>query len=381
VRNRLVFSEELTTYDFGRDHPMGPGRVRNTISLARQLGVLDRLEIVDPPPIDLDLLRTVHTQDYLDAVVRGVDDERYGLGNSDNPVFPGMHEVSARVVMATVEAARSVWCGEVRRANNVSGGLHHAMPARTSGFCVYNDVAVAIRWLLDHGCERIAYVDVDVHHGDGVQAIFWDDPRVLTVSLHETPAFLFPGTGFPHETGGRGAEGSAVNVALPPGTGDAGWLRAFHAIVPEVVAAHRPQVLVTQHGCDSHTHDPLADLELSLDGQRASYLALAELADDLADGRWVSTGGGGYALLDVVPRAWTHLLGIVSGQPIDPATPIPQAWRDEIGPGAPLTMSDSVEVAFEPFEHNFHPESRVDQAILATRKAVFPELGLDVGAF
>jgi acetoin utilization protein AcuC len=292
-----------------------------------------------------------------------------------------MHEASCLVSGGSLLAAREIAEGRADRAVNIAGGLHHAMHDRASGFCVYNDCAVAVSWLLDHGFDRIAYVDVDVHHGDGVQAIFWDDPRVLTISLHETGQLLFPGTGFSGDVGGDGAEGSAVNVALPPGTGDAGWLRAFDAIVPEVVAAHRPQVLVTQHGCDSHTHDPLADLELSLDGQRASYLALAQLADDLADGRWVSTGGGGYALLDVVPRAWTHLLGIVSGQPVDPDTPTPQAWRDEIGPGAPLTMTDSVDISFEPFEHNFHPDARVDQAILATRKAVFPELGLDVGLY
>ena len=165
--------------------------------------------------------------------------------------------------MATVEAARSVFAGRGAAGEQHRGGLHHAMPSRTSGFCVYNDVAVAIRWLLDHGCERVGYVDVDVHHGDGVQAIFYDDPRVMTVSLHETPACLFPGTGFPTETGGPGAEGTAVNVALPPGTTDAGWLRAFHAVVPAGAAAHRPQVLITQHGCDSHRHDPLADLNLS----------------------------------------------------------------------------------------------------------------------
>jgi acetoin utilization protein AcuC len=253
------------------------------------------------------------------------------------------------------------------------------MPGSTSGFCVYNDIAVAIRWLLANGCERVGYVDVDVHHGDGVQAIFYDDPRVMTVSLHETPACLFPGTGFPIETGARGAEGSAVNVALPPGTTDAGWLRAFHAIVPDVLRAHRPTVLVTQHGCDSHRHDPLADLDLSLDGQRASYLALASLADELCDGRWVSVGGGGYALLNVVPRAWTHLLGIVSGHPVDPDTVIPEAWRAELGEWAPRTMSDAADTAYIPFEQGISPESRVDQAILATRRAVFPELGLDPG--
>jgi len=377
VRGRLVFSDELTRYDFGMDHPMAPGRVKNTISLARALGVLERLDVVAPPEIDLDLLRTVHDADYIEAVQRGRPDARYGLGTIDNPTFPRMHEVTARVVMASIEAARSVWSGESLRANNVSGGLHHAMPGRTSGFCIYNDIAIAIQWLLDAGCERVAYVDVDVHHGDGVQSIFYDDPRVLTVSLHETPACLFPGTGFPTETGGPQALGSAVNVALPPGTNDAGWLRAFHAVVPAVLRAHQPTVLVTQHGCDSHVDDPLADLALSVDGQRASYLALAALADDLCEGRWLSMGGGGYALLDVVPRAWTHLLGIVSGEPVAPDTLIPQEWRDGLGEGAPRSMTDGVDASFVPFEQGFSPESRLDQAILATRRAVFPELGLD----
>ena len=373
----LVHGDQLTRYDFGPDHPMAPGRVTHTISLADQLGVLDRLEVVPPPAVDLDLLQTVHTPDYIAAVRRGEPDPVYGLGTSDNPVFPGMHEIAGAVAMASTEAARRVWRGEVARASNISGGLHHAMPGRTSGFCVYNDIAVAIRWLLDSGCERVGYVDVDVHHGDGVQAIFYDDPRVMTVSMHETPVCLFPGTGYPHETGDRGAEGRSVNVALPPGTSDAGWLRAFHAVVPEVLRAHQPQVLVTQHGCDSHRHDPLADLDLSVDGQRASYLALADLADELCEGRWVSTGGGGYAVTHVVPRAWTHLLSIVSGQPLDPQTQVPEAWRAEMGEGAPTTMTDGVDVAFEYFADGYTPESRLDQAILATRRAVFPELGLD----
>jgi acetoin utilization protein AcuC len=199
----------------------------------------------------------------------------------------------------------------------------------------------------------------------------------MTISLHETPAYLFPGTGFPDEIGGPGAEGSAVNIALPPGATDADWLRAFHAIVPRALRAHQPTVLVTQHGCDSHRHDPLADLNLTLDGQRASYLALASLADELCAGRWVSTGGGGYALLNVVPRAWTHLLGIVSGEPVEPSTPVPMQWRSEIGDAAPLTMSDGATATFVPFEEGFAPQSRVDQAILATRQAVFPELGID----
>lgn len=375
-RGRLVYSTDLTKYDFGPEHPMGPGRVKNTISLARALGVLDRLEIVPPPEVDLELIRTVHTGDYIDAVQAEQVNPVYGLGTQDNPLFHRMHQVAAQIAAASVEATRSVWSGEVLRACNISGGLHHAMPSFTSGFCVYNDIAVAIKWLLANGCERVAYVDVDVHHGDGVQSIFYEDPRVMTVSLHETPRFLFPGTGYPTEIGASGAEGAAVNVALPRGTTDGDWLRAFHAIVPAVLREHRPQVLITQHGCDSHHSDPLADLELSVDGQLASYLALAELADELCEGRWVSVGGGGYANAQVVPRAWTHLLGVVSGEPVDPQTPIPQSWRTEIGKSAPWTMSDGGVVDFVPFASGYDPANRLDQAILATQQAVFPALGL-----
>lgn len=376
-RARLILSDLLTKYDFGALHPMAPGRVRNAITLAEALGVLDRLDVVAPPSGDDDLIRRVHTEDYIDAVKAGVPNPIFGLGTTDNPVFDRMHEVSVEVAAATVAAARAVWDGEVKRAVNIAGGWHHAMPSTASGFCIYNDIAIAIDWLLEQGCERIAYVDVDVHHGDGVQTIFYNDPRVLTISLHETPVKLFPGTGFPHETGGPDAVGSAVNVALPSGTDDLGWLRAFDAIVPEAVAAFKPTLLVTQHGCDSHRHDPLADLQLSVDGQRASYLALARLAEQYTDGRWLATGGGGYAVVDVVPRAWTHLLAVLSGEPVPLQTAIPQAWRDAQGPGAPALMSDGCPTDFVSIEEGFDPASRLDQAILATRRAAFPELGLD----
>jgi len=357
---------------------MAPGRVRNTIELARQLGVLDKLRLVEPGPLDEALIASVHTADYIAAVKAQRPDPRFGIGTADNPLMPGIHEVAGRVVRATTDAARLVWSGEATRAVNISGGLHHALPSCTSGFCVYNDLAVAIRWLLEAGVPRIAYVDTDVHHGDGVQRIFYDDPRVLTISLHETPLALFPGTGFPTETGGPGAVGSAVNVALPSGTGDAGWLRAFHAVVPELLEAYGPTLIVSQHGCDTHVTDPLADLALTVDGQRAGALAVAALADRLCEGRWVATGGGGYSLLSAVPRTWTHVLAIVAGEPLDPGTPTPPAWREAMGPGAPETMSDlGVEPGFRSFSDGYDPASPLDQAILATRRAVFPELGLD----
>ncbi|GAB2554481.1 acetoin utilization protein AcuC [Kribbella endophytica] len=382
----LVFDEELTAYDFGHGHPMSPVRVDLTVKLARALGVLDQLKVVPAPTASDELLRTVHTPEYIAAVKRAgqdpdVPDLRHGLGTDDTYCFPGMHAASAHVVGASVEAARAVWEGEVLHAANIAGGLHHAMRSQASGFCVYNDPAIAIQWLLDHGAQKVAYVDVDVHHGDGVQAVFYDDPRVLTVSLHESPTTLFPGTGTAGETGGPGAEGSAVNIPLPPGTGDSGWLRAFHAIVPDVVKAFAPDVLVTQHGCDSHVEDPLAHLTKTVDGQRAAYAALHDLAHEVCEGKWVATGGGGYAIIEVVPRAWTHLLAIVAGKPIEPTTAVPESWREEVkiryARIAPSRMTDGNDGSYESWSSGYNPDTWLDRSIKATRDVSFPLLGLD----
>jgi acetoin utilization protein AcuC len=386
----VVFDASLTDYDFGPDHPMAPVRVDLTMRLADSLGVLAGngrgLRRVDAPVATDDLIATVHTPRYIEAVKRvsahpeRVDQEA-GLGTEDNPVFAGMHRASAHIVGASVEAARRVWSGEVLHAVNIAGGLHHAMPERTSGFCVYNDVAVAIRWLLDHGARKVAYVDVDVHHGDGVEAIFYDDPRVLTISLHETGQMLFPGTGFPRDTGGPDAPGSAVNVALPPGTNDGGWLRAFHAVVPPLVREFAPDILVTQGGCDSHIEDPLAHLMLTVDGQRAAQLALHDLAHEVCGGKWLATGGGGYAVVDVVPRTWSHLLAIVAGAPLDPTTPTPEDWREHVrirmGRTAPFRLTDGRVPEYRDWAEGYDPSSWLDRAIHATREAAFPLNGLD----
>ncbi len=382
----LVWSDALTDYNLGPSHPLAPIRVELAIALARELGVLDRFDIVEPQPLTVDELATVHARHYIAGVQELSEfpyesDPALGLGTGDNPVVYGMHDASALVAGATVEAARRVWTGATDRAANIAGGLHHAMPNRASGFCVYNDPALAIRWMLDHGAERVAYVDVDAHHGDGVQAIFYDDPRVLTVSIHEGPRTLFPGTGFSDEVGGPGAEGTAVNIPLPPGTTDAGWLRAFHAIVPAVVEAFQPEILISQHGCDSHADDPLTNLELTIDGQRASYLAVEQLAEEFAGGRWIATGGGGYALYSVVPRVWTHLLAIISGRPLDPLTATPPNWRETVarvsGRPAEISMTDGGSADFAPWQPGSTADNAVDTAIQATRDAVFPFHGLD----
>lgn len=382
----LVFDERLTGYDFGAAHPMAPVRVDLTMLLAGELGLLDHLEVVGAEPATLDQLATVHKPDFLERVQKlsahpTHGDPTIGLGTDDNPVFHGMHDASALIAGATLEAVRRVWTGQNTHAVNVSGGLHHAMPGAASGFCIYNDLGVGIAWLLANGAQKVAYVDVDAHHGDGVQAMFYDDPRVLTVSIHEGPQSLFPGTGWSTETGGEGAEGTAVNVPLPPGTSDAGWLRAFHAVVPQVVREFAPDIIITQHGCDSHMDDPLTNLMLSVDGQRASYLALRALAQEVCGGRWVATGGGGYAVTEVVPRAWSHLLGIVSGHDVDPETPTSAGWRERVetlrGVRAPQRMTDGRSASYREWELGYDPASWLDRNVLAARTDTFPLLGLD----
>jgi len=385
----VAWDEQLTEYDFGPGHPLAPVRVELTMELARALGVLTaaQVSVAAPSPATDAELELVHNADYI-AVVRraggpaGPDPSvlRFGLGTQDDPVFPGMHEASALVVGATLAAARAMWSGSAQHAANVAGGLHHAMAGHASGFCVYNDPAIAIAWLLKQGAERIGYVDIDVHHGDGVQAAFYNDPRVLTISLHEHPAYLFPGTGRPSESGGPDAEGSAVNVALPPGTRDAGWLRAFHAVVPPLLRSFQPQLLVSQHGCDTHWLDPLANLQLTIDAQRAAHAAIHRLAHEITDGRWLLTGGGGYELVQVVPRTWTHLLAEAAGEPIDPAAQTPGAWREYVerrtGREAPEQMTEGSPAEYVPFESGFDPGDPVDQAILATQRAIFPSHGM-----
>lgn len=387
----VPWDDALVGYDFGPGHPLNPLRVDLTMRLARELGVLDLpgVEMVGLREVDDDLLGLVHHPDYIAAVRKAGDDPHTedhgrGLGTPDTPTFPDMHRAAARVVGATLAAAEAVWSGRSEHAVNVAGGLHHAMPGAAAGFCVYNDPAIAIAWLLEQGAERVAYVDVDVHHGDGVECAFWDDPRVLTISLHESGQYLFPGTGFPDVCGGPGVEGYAVNVALPPGTADGPWLRAFSAVVPPLLEAFSPDVLVTQHGCDSHVLDPLAHLGLTVDGQRTSYAMLHDLAHEHAGGRWVACGGGGYELADVVPRAWTHLLAIAAGGPLDPQTETPAAWREYVsqryGLSAPRRMTDGSEPTWADWSAGVNPDDPVDQAVMATQASVFPAHGLPVDA-
>jgi acetoin utilization protein AcuC len=331
----LVLCPEARIYDHGPEHPLRPQRVLLTWDLIRALG-LDELPNVERlrsvAPADDATIELVHTHEFVDATRRAGDGEpgdwrRFGYGPGDNPIFDRMHEAGALVVSASVTAAHAVLSGDVDHAFNAAGGLHHAMPERASGFCVYDDPAVAIAWLLQEGAERIAYVDVDVHHGDGVQFIFYDDPRVLTISIHQYAPWFFPGTGGPTERGGLGAEGTAVNLPLPPFTGDDAWLEAFRSVVPPLVRRFAPDVLVTQLGCDTHATDPLAEMRLTTRAYRETAKELHAVAHEAADGRWVATGGGGYQWARVVPRAWTIAFAEMAGTELPDG--LPESWLEE----------------------------------------------------
>lgn len=330
---RFVYDPALAGFELSPDHPFKPLRFELTRTLLESCGLLDPSQFVAPTPLSEDDLLAVHDSRYVDAVKAASAGVRqpaalqagFGLGTSDNPVFPAMHDAIARVCAATVTAVELVAGGEADKAANFSGGLHHAMRDRASGFCVYNDLAIAIRRAVDRHGLRVAYVDLDAHHGDGVQWLFYDDPDVLTISLHESGRYLFPGTGHTYETGKDRGRGTAVNMPLEPFTEDASFLECFETVVPRALRAFAPDLIVLQAGADMHRNDPLADLWLSLDALGTSYARMVELADRHAGGRLVVTGGGGYDPYATVPRAWARLWAELSGSHL-PAT-LPEAWR------------------------------------------------------
>jgi acetoin utilization protein AcuC len=329
----LVIVEDIAkAYDFGSSHPLRPERVLLTYDNIRALGLLDRANVKEVPSrsaTDAEIL-AVHDADFVDTVT-GIDagsvPERagleFGLGTPDDPIFAGMHRASAAVCGASLVAAELVAAGEAQHSFNPAGGLHHARRREASGFCIYNDPAVAIAAVLAmHPDWRVMYVDVDVHHGDGVQWIFYDDPRVLTVSLHESGHYLYPGTGFEDEIGHGEARGTAANVPLPPFTGNDDYLWALERVVVELADAWQPHLLLTQLGGDTHHGDPLANLGLTMTAYPRIARILHDTAHRSAGGRWVATGGGGYQATTVVPKAWT----VHFAEMCEASESIPEEW-------------------------------------------------------
>lgn len=381
-RVALIWDDEVAAYDFGPGHPLAPIRVELTIELIRRCGLLGNGvdELLPGRFAESDLLR-LHREPFVDTVKRlsadptARSDPEFGLGEGDTPAFPGMHPASLQVCAGSVEAARQVWEGVSDHAFNPAGGLHHAMPDRAAGFCIYNDPAIAIDWLLENGAERVAYVDVDVHHGDGVEVMFRDDPRVLTISLHESGRFLFPGTGAADDIGGPAAQGSAANLPLHPGTTGGLWLEVFDEVVDPLLRGFAPDVLFTQLGCDTHATDPLAHLRLTVDDMATIYARLHRLSHEICDGRWIATGGGGYQLVEVVPRAWTLAFAEMTGRSLPIETPMDwqQLAAERTGVTPPRAFTDDPIVETEAMAGL--ARRTAEESVEAVRRLVLPRHG------
>ncbi|MBU7018645.1 MAG: acetoin utilization protein AcuC [Theionarchaea archaeon] len=307
----FFYTNEFLTYDFSGMHPLKPIRLKLTYDTMKVKNILSGFDVVEPKIATIDDLLRVHTQDYISAVQKaekGIPDFRFGLGTSDNPLFPEMYKSSLIYVGASISAAEHLF--ERDMSVNISGGLHHAHPDQAAGFCIFNDVAVAIKTLLEkYG--KIAYIDIDAHHGDGVQEVFYRSNKVLTISLHESGQFLFPGTGFPDEIGEDEGRGYSVNVPLYPFTADDVYIESFQEVVPPLIEAFAPDMIVAQIGSDTNTDDPLSDFRLSIRG----YLNVIEIIKRLHK-KHLILGGGGYNL-EVVPKAWSMAMAVLLGKNID----------------------------------------------------------------
>ena len=348
----LVWDDDLPRYGFTANHPMNPRRLALTVSLIRALGLVgdDRRPVLAPRSATTDELLLAHDRDFVEAIERlsraGADPGqggRWGVGTEDTPLVPGMDEMARVVVGATLTAAEAVMEGRARRAFNPAGGLHHARRAEAAGFCVYNDLAVAIRWMQKQYGARVLYVDYDAHHGDGVQEIFYQDPDVLTLSIHESGTYLFPGTGYVDELGDGDGYGYSANVPLDAHTEDESFIHIMGDIVPRLADAFGPDVIVLQNGCDAHVLDPLTHLRATTRLNEEAVRIVGEVADAWCGGRIVATGGGGYAAFDVVPRAWTLVWAGLCG--VRPPDELPEDWlrlaSDEAGHPLPATLRDA----------------------------------------
>jgi acetoin utilization protein AcuC len=348
MNTALIYTDAYLDYDYGPMHPLRIIRLKLTYDLIKAYGLLNLPSVQFIPTIKAEEkeLLTFHSREYLNILRQANeghlvgDAYLYGLGPGDNPVFPGLFDWSLLVTGATLQAVDFVADGKGEIAFNIAGGLHHAMRSRASGFCYINDPVIGIMKLVSQG-KRVVYIDIDAHHGDGVQKAFYETHRVLTISLHEAGYTLFPGTGFEYEIGEGEGEGYSVNLPFPPYTGDEVYLWAFEEVVPELVQAFKPDVLVTQLGVDTFYDDPLTNLHLSIFGYEKVLRRIKGLAP-----RWVALGGGGYNISNVA-RAWTMAWAVMNG--IELKDKLPESFLEE-----------AVKMGIEERELRRRPVTRLD---------------------
>ena len=382
MRGKLAYpwSEDLLSYEFREDHPLKPDRLRLTHLLSKELGLLDKVRETKPAMATREDLLLFHSPEFLDAVentsATGEANPRYGLGTPDNPAFKGIYETGARYVGATLDGMKAIMDG-ASNAFVISGGLHHAQRTEASGFCIFNDVAIAVlHFLKSNPKAKVLYVDIDAHHGDGVQNAFYRSPNVMTISVHQTGRTLFPGTGFVYETGGAEGVGSAVNVPVIPGAGTPELIEVFEEIIQPLFKAFRPNLLVSQLGVDGHYMDPLAHLAYTSFGYETVVRGLKDLSDNVCNSGWLAVGGGGYHVVNVA-RLWTLFLALMLEQDIPNELPVQFLEKcGELGyDRCPTTIRDEDDVVQMYFSRE---EVRLDleRTVRRVKELVFPYHGI-----
>ena len=368
ARAAFVYQDQMSRHVLRPDHPMRPARLRHTYELLEAYGAFDQETslLVTPRSATEEELHSLHSSEYVSAVrtlslgLSGYDPQRFGFSpQGDNPIYRGMYEGALLSTGASLLAAEMVVNQEVEVAFNISGGLHHAGSGQASGFCIFNDPALAIKYLLERGL-RVAYVDIDAHHGDGVQEAFFDDARVLTISIHESGRYLFPGTGFVSESGVEPAVGYSVNLPLYPYTEDDIYLWAFHEIVPPLLRAFDPDVLVTQLGIDSYHSDPLTHLQLTSRGYVAAVREFAKLGKP-----WLALGGGGYDL-GAVARCWALAYGVMLD--VEWPNSIPATMAGQLGS---QQLRDTLNLEI-PSHVRHEARQLAEEGVSEIKKEVFP---------
>ncbi|PID20681.1 acetoin utilization protein AcuC [Sporosarcina sp. P3] len=345
----FVFSPDQLNYEFSDTHPFNQKRILLTKDLLDEMNTIQPDDIVVPRTATDEELLLAHDAKYIEIVKKASQGDVnenigsiYGIGTEDTPFFTGMHEASALLVGGTLTAIEEVMEGRSRYALNLGGGLHHGFQGKASGFCIYNDSSVAIKYLQQKYGARVLYVDTDAHHGDGVQWTFYDDPNVCTFSIHETGRYLFPGTGNVTERGNGAGYGTSFNFPVDAFTEDESFLYIYKTALREVAEHFKPDVILTQNGADAHYFDPLTHLYSTMKIYEEIPKLAKELADEFCDGKWIAIGGGGYDIWRVVPRAWSHLWLTMKDIPT-PTGRLPEAWLNKWQPESPVSLIETWE--------------------------------------
>jgi acetoin utilization protein AcuC len=377
-RCAFVFSEEQLNYKFNSHHPFNQFRLKLTVDLLKKINALNVNQIIPPRMATEEELFLIHDPNYVEAVKKaGLGQlpneiaENYGLGTEDTPIFPRMHDASALLVGGTLTAVDEVMTGKADHALHLGGGLHHGFRGKASGFCVYNDSSVAIKYIQEKYHARVLYIDTDAHHGDGVQWSFYDDPNVCTLSIHETGRYLFPGTGNINERGQGKGYGYSFNIPLDAFTEDESWLHAYSQAVREVAAFFKPDVILTQNGADAHYYDPLTHLSATMKIFREIPRLAHEIAHQYCNGRWIAVGGGGYDIWRVVPRAWA-MIWLEMAENSNSFGDLPTEWVSYWQKEAPVKLPED----WDDPENLYQPIPRkaeiTEKNSLTLEKALYP---------